>query len=575
MPVTSKVAFYGGVPTFFIDGKPLVGMAYITCFEERNCYRDFAEAGYKLYSFITYFGDQTINELSGINPFSKGIFSEKNKADFSVFDSSVKRILAVCPEAMIFPRVNMELPSWWEQEHPEECNDSGTENFPEHHRLCFSSKLWLEQTAEFLRIFIAHIESMPWRDHICSYQLSCGNTEEWFSFDQVGSIGRRTREAFAQQGGDIHNIADFRLFLSRQVADSIACLAHVVKEATQYRLAVGTFYGYTLETPTWDSCHLALNRLLASRDIDFLCSPVSYMCERQPGHDMPCMTVLDSLKLHGKLYFAELDIRTYLTRHPNSCRPGAVRTQTYEDSVWSGPKSPEVCRWMLRLNVARQISHGYSSWWFDMWGRWFDTPEFMQEIKVLRIIAEDLFHCLHRESLAEVAVFVDETSYAQFERGDVDLIGDICYFGRKPLGLAGAPYDIYEINDFEAVVGRYKAIVFLAPAMTEAVMKAMKRCEDNGIKYIIFDAEHPKVTIERLREHYRNSGVFTWIDTDDVVFASRHFLAIHAVTGGVKTVHLPWTTRIEALLPAGVEQTGNTIQVDLKQFETRLYRLCY
>jgi len=367
------------------------------------------------------------------------------------------------------------------------------------------------------------------------------------------------------------NIVDFRLFLSRQVADCIAHLAKVVKEATNYRLAVGGFYGYTLETPTWESCHLAIKRLLTCRDIDFLCSPVSYSCERAPDNDMPCMTVLDSLKLHGKLYFAEFDIRTFLTRHPNNCRPGAVQAQTYGDNVWSGPKSPEVCRWMLRLYAARQISHGYSSWWFDMWGHWFDAPELMQEIKELREIAVAMMKYPHRESVAEVAVFVDEENYAQFEMGDVSLIGDICYFGRKPLGLAGCPYDIFEISDFEAVARQYKAIVFFAPAHTAAVLNAMRRCDDNGIKFIIFDAEHPKVTTERLREHYRNCGVFSWIDTDDVVFASRNFLAVHAVTGGVKTVHLPQSTRIEALLPAGEGQTGNHLQVELEQFETRLY----
>ena len=56
--VSSEVRLSGGVPTLFIDGRPVPGMAYITYFRADARYRQFADAGYRLFSIPVYFGDQ-------------------------------------------------------------------------------------------------------------------------------------------------------------------------------------------------------------------------------------------------------------------------------------------------------------------------------------------------------------------------------------------------------------------------------------------------------------------------------------------------------------------------------------
>ena len=60
--VTSKIAPYNGVPTLFVNGVPLPGMAYITYFTEKNRYDDFAAAGVKLFSLPVFFSEQPLNE---------------------------------------------------------------------------------------------------------------------------------------------------------------------------------------------------------------------------------------------------------------------------------------------------------------------------------------------------------------------------------------------------------------------------------------------------------------------------------------------------------------------------------
>ena len=118
MATTSKIMIHGGVPTLFVNDTPLPAMAYITYLSENNCYADFAGAGYKLFSFPVYFGGRGINTISKIKPFEKGIYDTSGEPDFSLFDNGVELIVKHCPDALIFPRVNMMLPEWWEQENP-------------------------------------------------------------------------------------------------------------------------------------------------------------------------------------------------------------------------------------------------------------------------------------------------------------------------------------------------------------------------------------------------------------------------------------------------------------------------
>ncbi len=568
--VTSHVAPYGGVPTLFVNGEPQAGLAYITYFTDRNHYGDFGSAGYRLFSFAAFFASQSINETSQIGAFSRGIFDIKGEEHYEYFDEEVERLLAACPSAYIFPRVNMSVPAWWEDEHPEECNDHG---FGEgRRRACFASKLWRQQTEIWLRGLIAHIQASPWCEHIVGYQLADGNTEEWFPFEMAGSVGQPLRDAWEQSVRVRKGDFERRLFSSEVVADAIGYFASVVKECTHHLLVVGSFYGYTLETPFWGSCHLAVRRLLRCPDIDFICSPASYMNTRSPGQDWPCMTVLDSLKLHGKLYFTEWDTRTYLSRFIKDVRPEVPKPGTYEQPIWLGPDTQQVTLWMLRQNVARQLTHGTNGWWFDMWGGWYADEKQMAELSLLRRTLVDALQDARRESLAEVAVFVDETAYCHFD--DWNPISQrVSYMNRHELGLAGAPYDIYDITDFENVATKYKAVICLVPWMTDDMANALRRLAQWHKPVLMADAEHQELTIPQLRAFYRECGVFDWCPTDDAVYVCENYIGIHAATGGEKTLRLPRRRKVTPVAPQGEAFECDEITLHLEQFETRLFRL--
>jgi len=519
--MTSSVQNYKGVPTLFIEGNPVPGFAYITYRTYNARYNDFADLGCRLYSMPVFFGTQTINETSQIPPIAPGIY-DTDEPDYTLFDADVEKILAARPDAWIFPRVNLSLPKRWEDEHPDECCDFG---FTDRRRVCFSSDAWAAETKRLLGLFIDHVENAPYREHIIGYQLAGGNTEEWFSFDMKGSVGKRSAEAFARYCRD-RNLADteetLQAFYSEMVAGRIMEFSAFAKEKTEHRLVVGCFYGYTLECTHFTTCHHALRRILACPDVDFICSPVSYAKTRPVGIDHACMLPVDSLKQHGKLYFAENDTRTHLSQAPNEL-------PHYNAPIWFGPDPEKTCE-IIRMHFSRALTHGHAMWWFDMWGGWYDDDRYHSLLERCREICEEALQ-EDRTSSAETAVFIDERAYAQ-----KDCVRNLPYEIRIPLGHIGTPYDIYLIDDYPAVRDRYKACIFLCPAATDRLTEA---AADAGERGLVIDAAHGGISVGEIRSFCRDCGVHIWCGRDAVVYGCGRYLFVHGGEDGIPELHIP------------------------------------
>lgn len=523
--ITSQVKSYTGVPTLHINGRPIPGAAYMTYYTDNNRYADFAAAGYTLFSLPVFFASRTINESSQFPPFKKGIFDGETP-DWTTVDKDIADLLAACPDALIFPRVNMTLPTAWELAHTDECCDTAV---GERRCLCFSSEAWAAETERLLTLFIRHIQASRYADHIVGYQLACGNTEEWFSFDFKGSVGRRTREAFTARGGQLSpdgqaaDPAAFNRFLSEQVAHAICRFAGLVKRLTARRLVVGTFYGYTFECVGPESCHRDMMTVLRSPDVDFICSPVSYGWGRPAGIDHANMTAVDSIKLHGKLYFAENDTRTHLSRPP-------CDLPYFQNPVWTGP-APEVTCELLKMHFARALTHGHGFWWFDMWGGWYDDPDYMALMTDLHRIAEASLHA-PRASAARVAVFADETVT---DLAPADAF-PVLYAFRRTLGLCGIPYDVYLAPDYELVRDRYDVIVVLAPDVTPDIVTIVA----DHPSALIVDGTNAGMTPSELRSELVSRGAAAYTDTDAVIYENQSWLFLHTCTEQMLTLHTPF-----------------------------------
>lgn len=546
----TTIEMKNGSPIFCVNGERIAENAYISYFGEKARYDDFSEAGYKLYSVPLYFATRSITEINDIPPFDDGIFEDRNAPDYSIIDRAFMRVLEYCPDAYIFPRVNMALPMWWEQENPDELCDYG--NLGQHRRRhCFSSDKWAEETKRLLGLFIDHIESAPYRDRICGYQLAGGNTEEWLAFDFRGSIGKRSREKFAEyreKTGVEDSEEEYYAFLSLINSMRIVEFSEFAKKRCNNRVVIGAFYGYTFECPSRTTAHHGLEYMLNSDAVDFLCSPISYTGGRALGEDHPCMLPLESLKRHGKLYFIENDARTHLS--------GPLFDVKHFDNIHYKPRSREHSIQTLPMYFARALIYDHALWWFDMGGGWHHYPEYMKLMKKFLEIKKESMK-LDMQPRCEVAVLVDERTFATLndEQNKEKAVPVSSYF-RKTLGFMGTPFAALLASDYELVKNDYKAFILLEPRVTPR-SAAIAACEKNLIR--VTPENYSTLTPSALREALSSFGVHIYSDRDAVIYANDSYLFLHAPELGKYEIKLKVGERLEQILGDEVDLSEHTL----------------
>ncbi len=518
-----------GIPTLYVNRERQPGLAYLTYLTKNNCYAEFASAGYRLYSLPVFFGFNHLNENSGLDVFTKGIF-DGEQPDFSVFDADITRILKSCPDAYILPRLNVSLSRAWELSHPNELCDPHPDGTPG--RASFASDMWAAEVKRELSLLIEHISHCRYAPHVAGYQIAGGNTEEWLPLDAAHGIsGPRAREKYAsylQSNGLADSDAAFYRFYSELVAARICEFAAHVKQLTERRVVVGSFYGYTLECPDRTSGHHALSALLKCEDVDFLCSPISYSMTRALGRDHPYMTPLASIRLHGKLYFSENDTRTHLSLPVND-------TPWYTSPIWFGPDKL-VSRNAILFHAARALIGSHAAWWFDMWGGWFADPDYMQLMQQLHgVFCQS--QGLPMQSVAEVAVFVDEQAYAALQ--DTAASAPVCSLIREVLGIMGTPYDLYLASDAEAVIHRYKAVISLAPCASPLLDRVATLAYNTSKPHLVIRPDNADITSAELRSFLRKANVTLLCQHDAVIYANQSYLFVHAVCNGICELNVP------------------------------------
>lgn len=511
----SEIKSINGLPALSVDGRPLPEMAYITYIPENNRYADFASAGVKLYSVNLNFSEMPINENAPVLVFQKGFF-EKETPDFSIVNNNFDAILSACPDAYIFPRVNVNLSREWEKAHPDELCEYGKNGRT---RASFASNLWAEEVKKCLIQLIKYIENSPYAERVIGYQLAGGNTDEWFPFDSYGFYGKRAKAKFLKYCEDNQckkTEENYYKFASETIADRIIEFAQTVKNATESKKLVGAFYGYTIGCPHRTQCHLALGRLLESDSVDFLCSPLTYVHGRQAGLDTYPMIPVGSVKLHNKLYFSENDIRTHLSRpvspHPN-----------YSVKIWTGPKK-SISLEQLKLNFCRALIYGNGMWWFDMWGGWYKDTDFMQAFSRMAEICKDGMD----KPECEVAVFTDESCYFGLP-SHKNIIWNTC----NQLGLTGAMNEVFLASDFDAVYNKYKACVFVQPAETPLMKECIKKAKSDSKAVMVIGEDEANLTAEDFKKFLSDAGVQIPTPQRAVVYKGEKYTCFYAHEKGV------------------------------------------
>ena len=428
----------------------------------------------------------------------------EQKQDWSPVDALCRRIIAVNPNVLLVPRFDANTPHWWQERHPEArmvYDGKTVKPFA-----CVSDRAYRADMCAHLEKLARHLcEAFP--DNFAGLHPCGQNTGEWFYYDSwkppLSGYDLATRTAFREwlkQRGDAaastaeppsaeerrahpngflrdpareSRLIEFARFQQQEMSDLVAALAAACRRGTGGKKLVLFFYGYGFEFPPLGngapaSGHYALGSLLKSKDIDILCSPISYT-DREWLGTAPAMSAAESVKAAGILWLNEDDSRTYLDPRKQE--------HVQEGGLVSLKQTQQV---MLR-NTAQAALRGFGTWWMDLPGQgWFNDAAIWQQIVRLRPVDEAL---TKRQTpfTPEVAAIIDEDSMCHLTGGSALAVRPLIYEGRAALGRSGAPYGQYLMED--ALAGKVPArlqIFLSAWRLTPKQLAALKAQREVG-----------------------------------------------------------------------------------------------
>ena len=252
------------------------------------------------------------------------------------------------------------------------------------------------------------------------------------------------------------NVIDYEMCFQDTHSDLILNLCKVAKSETSK--LVGVFYGYI-----WlgffrgfymqNAGHLALSKILRSPYVDFLASPYDYE-NRVLGGACYSQSVPESAFLHGKMFFTEVDPKTFLTD------PGLK----WHHLEHFAPRTAEETVELLKRDYSYVQSMGMGMWWTDLFNQgWYHHENIIEALGKLRKIEERL-SSFSQKSNSEIAVILDERSLL-YERPCQNMAMALRNVQRQwELAFIGAPFDTYlqsDLSNPEFDAKRYKLFIFM------------------------------------------------------------------------------------------------------------------
>lgn len=610
----AKIVPHNGVPTLSINGAfhpgifGYVGWNWLTA---RQSIRDFSSAGFHLYEIV----------------FQPWTLWKEGRLDVDDLErrlnSQIVSIAAQDPDALIFLRYWLYVPRDWSKFYPNEVirYDDGTSEIPllggPWAHASYASPVWRAQYKEMLRGLVERLKKSPYADRIFMIRAGYGNCGEWNNFGyhhskfpgyspqmraayrewlkkRYGSLDALNRnwksaygdwdsvevpsraERLAGEGSllrdpaDSGNYSDFYRFFSDYTVELIADFGKTVKDASDGKLLYGVFYGYFLHHLTGapyhslDSGHYAMAKLLRQPEVDTVCSPYNYhRRERAISIGMP----LESIKLHGKLFLAEMDLPTHLAD------PAKYHGTAGEQFNYDAAEAKTLT--LYRRDYGRVLTWGVGGYWYDFAHNWYEFDAFRKFAASSARIGREAAAGADLRSTAEVAVILDEESVFSLSPHSAEWAQEL----RETLGYTlesvGAPIDFWLGSDLDAAVKRgYKLLIF-----ADWFRPAPKPAEYRGEVLLLGPGNAPTgLSAARARAAMKKAGVHLYSEADDLlVYANASYLGIWRPfgSGSAVTVTLPRQAELtDAESGAAVPTNGRSFELPpAKQADFRLFRI--
>jgi len=505
----TKIIQKNGTNHICVDGKIIDSVAFKTFRPTPNNVGDFYRAGVRLFHVYCSglpSGLKMPYSLYGETWFGDGDYRFEN------FDRQMEMFLTAAPDAYFFINLHVDVRPWWLEQNPGNA-DSFT-----HLSQIAGNEQWRRDTEAYIKAFIAYAEE-HYGDKIIGYWLLGGATTEWFSVKDREESHPAKLAAFRKYMGDPTvdippmeernkpeeqiflnpetdaTLINYRRFHAELISGLVLDYCRTAKEQLQNRKLVGVFFGYIMELENpWSCGHMDLDRVNESPYVDMVATPSSYLF-RMYDDGAAYMILSESLKLHGKAYFASFDNLTFLTptmandprricNDPETMEALNLLATNYHrhDLLNTREKTIHGMRREMMCRLAKQCG----TWWFDMLEGWYYDEGLMAEVsRLVRLSAR--FLDKPRQSAAEICVFVaTEPLYRVNPKSKIHT--ESVVLQRGDLSRIGAPYDLYSMNDLKRVdADRYKLILFLhAYSLTEDERSYINQTLKGGGRSLLF-----------------------------------------------------------------------------------------
>lgn len=505
----AKVENYMGVPTFTVDGKPIppMSMTITTRSVDKlildvEYYKKLGESGIKLFYVFCdtkWFIDSAFESLKTE---LETILSVIPDAYFILRMTAHPPVkwLEENPDAILTFNDGSFVPASFR-------NETNIVDYPGMYS--FHSKKWQEAAGDAICEMLDECKKMPYSDRIIGVLIAAGSTSEWnyptpIDFKEQGKYGdcsdafkeyfsNYLSEKYNKKITDVvipncddryyawefdrdfakvkpknprspdpekfirpetigafldvdnhQNTADFYRAWQLGKADALISIAKRIKQHDEGKIT-GAFFGGWGASNRISGTTAAILRILESPYVDFLSNPGVYE-NRQPGGFTGQRSMLDSFKLHNKLYIVEDDIRTHK-----------------ENRFWRDmgelfePIDSVNC---LKREFGKEICEDTHAWWFDQHygGGRYKFDEAFDLFKKQQKIA-DFAYSMPRRKNSEIAFIYDEESVHVTTNQTMTELVEL--FRNYEVARIGAPVDFYYHNDLlNPDMPDYKLYVF-------------------------------------------------------------------------------------------------------------------